>query len=134
MAGIAKWDKVQEDLLDAIGKIAKKHKVVFERNGYKYDDDICTFSIRATVTDTSGEKKDIDRETFIRYAKEPWAIIQPEWLDSSFVERGRNYTVVGYEPTRKYSVKTVRDDGKTYSWRDAFVKEKMSPKAETAAK
>lgn len=39
MAGTTKWDSLQQDIIVAVGKVAKKHKVVIEPAGYRYDDD-----------------------------------------------------------------------------------------------
>src|SRR6516225_1401046 len=96
------WNKISADIIAALGKVAKKHNVTFDDNGFTYYDDKCAFKVLATVNDTSGKKIDLPRLAYIEEAKQKWSTIKLGWLDKSFTDRGRTYTIVGYEPSRKY--------------------------------
>jgi hypothetical protein len=126
MTTLKQWETIQEDLVAALTKVAKKHNVTFERNGFRYGDNDCTFRVLATVNDASGAKRDLQREAYIAEAKNKWSDLESKWLDKSFTDRGRTYSIIGYAPSRKYSVVTRRDDGEPYFWTDSFIVQKMT--------
>ena len=130
---LAQWQNLQTEIVTAVGKVAKKRNITFEPNGFRYGDETCTFKILATVNDASGQKKDLARLAFLASAAEPYSSLKKEWLDKSFADRGHTYTIVGYEPSRKYSVKTKRDDGASYSWTISRITELMKDKKHKAA-
>ena len=59
------WNKISEEIVDALSKVAKKHGVTFETNGFTYGSDNCTFKTLALVNEASGQKRDLEREAFL---------------------------------------------------------------------
>lgn len=90
------------------------------------------FSHQGVCCDGVWCQKDIARQEWLRYAALSYTGLKTSWLDKSFVDRGRTYNIVGYEPGRKYSVKTTRDDGKTYNWLDSCVAQKLGTRGKAA--
>jgi hypothetical protein len=134
--GKAQWDKISKEIVDALSNIATKHDITFESHGFTYSSEKCTFKTLATVNDASGQKRDLEREEFTRYFSKSFTQhygVKLDWLDKSFIERGRSYTLVGLKSGRtRYCMITRRDDGEVYCWPIDFVKNKFTS-VDTAA-
>ncbi len=126
----SQWDKISEEKVGELTKVAKKHGITFESNGFTYGEENCTFKTAATVNDASGQKKDLDRETFITWAKKFPTSYNPDWLDKQFTDKGRTYVVVGLKPgAKRFPIVTRRDDGKSYNWPSYLVQMKFQTQA-----
>jgi hypothetical protein len=126
----SQWHKIGEEMADVLTKVAKKYGVTFESSGFTYGEHSCVFKTTATVNDASGQKKDLERDTFITWAKKYPSIYNPNWLDKTFTDKDHTYTVVGLKPgAKKYPIITRRDDDQIYNWSLSLVKGKFTPVA-----
>jgi hypothetical protein len=112
------------ELNKALAEVGKKFGITIKMDsGGKYDAKTANLKIKLTVLNPDGSEFDADSEEFIKMARAYPNLVNPEWLDKTFLWRNRTYKVVGYKPGRKFGIVTHRDDGETYLFSVNIVKE-----------
>jgi hypothetical protein len=108
------WKTVAADIEKAVQSVAKKYGITLESAGGAINDINGVFKLRVNVEGSIEEA----------YRKN-WKFHQlPEdGLGKTFVDRGRTYTIKGFDPYKTYQVLTVRDDGVTICYKSFAVKE-----------
>lgn len=121
--------RLDPELNEALAKVGKRHGISIEMDsGGRYDSKTANLKIKLALLNEDGSTFDKEREDFIHHVERMKKFnvvsdISADWLDKSFVERGRTFTVTGMKPGNKFNIVTRRDDGKTYFWTSRLVDE-----------
>lgn len=116
------WKMVSKDIVKAVQSVGKKYGVEFKPHGGTIGGNDSVFKFRAEIIG-SAEKE--YRNNAKRYG------LPEDGIGRKFTDRGRTYTIVGFK-FGKYSVKTVRDDGKEFGFTVPYILPLLNPQSVAA--
>ena len=97
----------------AIKDVGKQHGVSLTMGNIRFNSDRATFKLEAAVVgDGSVNNETPARLDFVKHAKRYG--MDPSWLDKTFRDYSREYTVVGLLPNRRKNNVLVSRNGKEY--------------------
>lgn len=109
---------------EALAPLGERCNLVFNLGGITYyNDGTAKATLKCETKAADGTVIDRPRRAWTESAQS--CSLKPEWLDQTFTERGRIYKIVGLLPGKKFSVKTLRDDGQEYDWSASLVRSKF---------
>lgn len=93
-----KANLITNDVLAALGEVAKKHSVTFSNKGGSYSTGNVTMRLEAAEVNPDGTVNSRNAQTFKTMA--PMYGLKPEWLNGKFLSGGLEYTIIGLNTRR----------------------------------
>jgi hypothetical protein len=117
-------DQVQAALMKAAEVVGKKFGLEVKAWGYTYEDTHTTFKIRAIVPGAAEERGAAAFKASV--GKEFGHGLPASALGQTFKDGKHSYTIVGYEPYKKFSIQTTREDGASIGMTVDYAKKLIS--------
>lgn len=105
---------IRSDIDAAIQAVGEKYGITLRAGAASYDAISLNVKVTGVVAKTPSGKRP-EQEEFLKHCND-WTGLKAEWLNQTFDQQGRTYTIVGKTigARRKNCIIANRDDGKQF--------------------